>query len=99
MATLRDALPPGSYLVLSHGTGLPSARACAEMAAAVYENATAPLVLRTTRRSTAFFGGFDLMEPGLVQAPLWRPDGKPPRPRDLDKLGIYGGVGRKACST
>jgi hypothetical protein len=26
----------------------------------------------------AFSGGWDLVEPGLVQVPLWRPDGKPP---------------------
>ena len=36
------------------------------------------------------------MEPGLVQAPLWRPDGRRPRPRDLAKIGNYAGVGRKA---
>jgi hypothetical protein len=36
-----------------------------------------------------------LLEPGLVQAPLWWPEGRPPRPRDLEKLGIYAGVGRK----
>jgi hypothetical protein len=32
------------------------------------------------------------VEPGLVQVPWWRPDGKPLRPRDLAEIGIYGGV-------
>jgi S-adenosyl methyltransferase len=61
---------------------------------AVYAKATAPLVLRGHRSITALFDGWDLVEPGLVQVPLWRPDGKPPRPSNLAKIGIYGGVGR-----
>jgi hypothetical protein len=96
VATLRDALPPGSYLVLSHGTADFHPPGVAGQAAGGYEHATAPLVLRGFEQVSAFFDGFDLMEPGLVQAPLWRPDGRPPRPKDLAKLGIYAGVGRKA---
>jgi hypothetical protein len=99
VATLRDALSPGSYLALSHGTADFHPPGVAGEAATTYENATAPLVLRTFEQVSAFFDGFELMEPGLVQAPLWRPDGKPPRPKDLAKLGIYAGVGRKAGST
>jgi hypothetical protein len=99
VATLRDALPPGSYLALSHGTADFHPPGVAGEAASAYEHATAPLVLRTFDQVSAFFDGFELVEPGLVQAPLWRPDGKPPRPKDLAKLGIYAGVGRKAGST
>lgn len=95
VATLREALPPGSYLVLSHGTADFHPPGVAGQAAVGYEHATAPLVLRGFEQVLAFFDGFDLVEPGLVQAPLWRPDGRPPRPRDLAKLGIYAGVGRK----
>jgi hypothetical protein len=53
-------------------------------------------VLRGREQVASFFDGFDLVEPGLVQAPLWRPEGKRPRPRDLEKIGMYAGVGRKA---
>jgi hypothetical protein len=95
VAMLRDALPPGSYLVLTHGTQDFHPPGGADMAAAGYRNATAPLVLRTHEQVSAFFDGFDLLEPGLVQAPLWRPDGRRPRPGDLEKIGIYAGVGRK----
>jgi hypothetical protein len=96
VATLRDALPGGSYLALSHGTLDFHTSDSADLAAAGYRNATAPLVLRTREQVSAFFDGFDVLEPGLVQAPLWRPDGRPPRPKDLAKIGIYAGVGRKA---
>jgi hypothetical protein len=95
IATLREALPPGSYLALSHGTADFHPPGVAKEAAASYEHATAPLVLRSFDQVCAFFDGFELMEPGLVQAPLWRPDGRRPRPKDLDKIGIYAGVGRK----
>jgi hypothetical protein len=41
--------------------------------------------------SPRFFGGFDLVEYGLAQVPLWRPDGKPPRAKNLTRSGIYAG--------
>jgi SAM-dependent methyltransferase len=94
VSTLRDALPPGSYLALSHGTGdfRPEA---AEQAAVVYDQATSAATLRSHARVAALFEGWDLVEPGLVQVPLWRPDGKPPRPKELSKAWIYGGVARR----
>jgi S-adenosyl methyltransferase len=61
----------------------------------VYQRATAPLVLRSHAQVAALFDGFDLVEPGLVQVPLWRPDDKRPRLRDLAGIGIYGGVGQR----
>ncbi len=94
VATLRDALPSGSFLALSHGTADFHPPGTAGEAAASYQTATAPLGLRPFDRVSAFFGGFELVEPGLVQAPLWRPDGKPPRSKDLAKIGVYAGVGR-----
>jgi len=95
VAMLRDALPAGSFLGLSHGTADFHPPGTASEAAASYQTATAPLVLRNFDRVSVFFDGFELVEPGLVQAPLWRPDGKPPRPKDLAKIGVYAGVGRK----
>ena len=97
MAALRDALPDGSYLALSHATLDFHPPAVARQAVATYRNATAPFVPRPFEQVTAFFDGFDMMEPGLVQAPLWHPDGRPPRPRDLEKIGVYAGVGRKSA--
>jgi hypothetical protein len=98
IATLSDALVPGSYLALSHGTGDFHAEAAVSQATAIYERATAPLVLRSHAQIIRFFTGFDLVEPGLVQVPLWRPDGQPPGPRELAEIGIYGGVGRKTAA-
>jgi hypothetical protein len=97
VATFREALPPGSYLALSHGTSDFHPGDTVNVAAAVYDKATAPLVLREHADVLRFFDGFDLVEPGLVQVPLWRSDHQPPR--DLRKIAIYGGVGRKSSHT
>jgi hypothetical protein len=91
VATLRDALPAGSYLVLSHGTDDFADRTDAE---AVYKKATATLNLRTHAEIARFFDGFELVEPGLPQAPYWRPDSPPPP--GSQQIGLYGGVARKA---
>ncbi|MCB5908822.1 SAM-dependent methyltransferase [Streptomyces pinistramenti] len=90
VATLRDALPAGSYLMLSHtANDIYRDRTDAE---AVYNSSTAALKLRSHAEILRFFDGFDLLEPGLVQVPFWRPDG--PLPGDARGVGYYGGVGR-----
>jgi hypothetical protein len=95
VAAFREALPAGSYLVLSHATA-DFRQDAARTAASVYDQATSTVTLRTHAQVAAFFDGWDLVEPGLVQVPLWRPDGKPPRPQDLGKVWVYGGVARKS---
>ncbi|MBC2865391.1 SAM-dependent methyltransferase [Streptomyces mexicanus] len=92
VATLRDALPEGSYLVLSHATGdLHEDRR--EDAAAVYNSASATMNLRSHERVSDFFGDFALVDPGLVRVTHWRPE-EPVRP-NAPAIGIYGGVARK----
>jgi hypothetical protein len=94
VGVLRDALAPGSFLVLSHGTADFRAEA-ARQAAAVYDQATSTMTLRSHAQIAAFFDGWELAEPGLVQMPLWRPDGRPARLKDLSRIWGYGGVGRR----
>ena len=91
LAVFRDKLPAGSYLALSHATAdlRPGA---AQQAAAVYDQATSPVTLRTRAQVAAFFDGWDLVEPGLVQVPLWRPDGKP-----APAKGAGQGLGLRRC--
>jgi S-adenosyl methyltransferase len=100
VARFRDALPAGSYLALSHGTrDIPhrpdlTPEAMAEMGAKVerlYQLTTASMATRTRAQVERFFDGFDLLEPGLVEIQLWRPDDE----GGLLPGGFYGGVGRK----
>jgi hypothetical protein len=93
IAAFRDVLTPGSYLALSHGTADFHDQTLADAGRAVYSKATAPLVLRGHAQVMALFQGWDLVEPGVVQVPLWRPDSRPPGTRQLAKIGMYGGVG------
>jgi SAM-dependent methyltransferase len=89
---IKAALAPGSYLVISHGTAdFEPDRA--NTAAAGYNHASAPFVLRSKSQVERFFEGFELIEPGLVQIPWWRPDGEVAA--DADSIWIYGGIGRK----
>jgi hypothetical protein len=90
VATLRDALPAGSFLVLSHVTGDFADRSEVK---AVYNRATATANLRSHAEVERFFDGFELIEPGLIQVPFWRPDSPPPA-RSAE-IGFYGGVARK----
>src|SRR6266498_5479694 len=57
-----------------------------------YQRSTAPVALRSRAEIERFFGGFDLVEPGLEQVQRWRPDGPGPTVYG----GIFGGVGRKS---
>jgi hypothetical protein len=92
VARLRDAVPAGSYLAITHATAeAPNPKP--EVAARVvdvYQRATASLALRTGAEVARFFDGFDLVDPGLVQVQEWRPDAPSKAPG-----GIWGGVGRK----
>jgi len=69
---LRDAVPSGSHLVVSHITDAEQEEA-AHAGAAVYRRASSEMTLRSTAGISRFFDGFDLLEPGLVPLPDWRP--------------------------
>jgi len=92
MATLLDALPTGSYLVLSHAT-VDFHEDGREEAVAIYKNASATMNPRTHAEVLTFFEGLTLLEPGLVTVPAWHPDEAPEA--GLPPIGFYGGVGRK----
>jgi hypothetical protein len=92
VATLVDALAPGSYLVLSQTTPDFDPEAMAGLAA-VSEQGGIPNVPRTLADTEPFFAGLELVEPGLVPLAAWRPD--PGTDQDPDSVYAYGGVARK----
>jgi hypothetical protein len=75
VGTLRDALAPGSYLVISHATseGLPDADQAA-IAEAYQTRVETEGGLRSRAGVGRFFDGFRLVDPGLVLITEWRPD-------------------------
>jgi hypothetical protein len=91
IATLRDAVPRGSYLMMSHAT--PEFDADHEAHKAVWDGSSVRLSMRSREEVTALFSGFDFIEPGLVKVPLWHPTQR--GPIDASWMGMYGGVGVK----
>lgn len=89
---LVDALPSGSFLVLSHGTSdfLPPETGARIHRA--YTQGGMTLVGRTRAEVLRFFEGLDLVEPGLVTGPEWFRGGAAP---EFLPNGVYVGVARK----
>ena len=92
VATLVDALAPGSYLVLSQSTPDFDPAAMAALAAASEQGGIAN-VPRSLADTEPFFAGLELVEPGLVPMATWRPD--PGAEQDPRSVYAYGGVARK----
>ncbi len=87
---LMDALPVGSHLALNDGTDTDEALNTAQ--AAYNTSGALPYHLRTPDQIARFFDGLELVEPGVVSVPLWRPDPSPFPPEEIPQ---YGGVARK----
>jgi S-adenosyl methyltransferase len=73
IATFRDHMVPGSFLVLSHGCA-GDAPDQAEEARRAWDRATSAVTLRTPRQIEDMLVGFELAEPGLVSTTEWRTD-------------------------
>lgn len=97
VAELSDALAPGSLLVLTHASyeGIPLPAERAGGAVDVYKDIRNPLIMRSREDIARFFKGYDMVEPGLVPMPRWRPEGEPEE-EDPYAFSGFAGVGRTA---
>ena len=86
-----EAIPSGSYVAISHLTADQMAEEMAGVVEAM-KNSRDPMYFRSYAEVAELFDGLDVVEPGVVSAPLWRKD----YGDDLDQEGVYAGVGRKA---
>jgi hypothetical protein len=92
VATLMEAVPPGSYLALSHVASdiVPA------QAADMVRRLNRLMYEKTTPRRQAdvarFFDGLGLVEPGVVRVQQWRPDTEA---EATTPSSMWGGVGRK----
>jgi S-adenosyl methyltransferase len=91
---LLDGLPSGSFLALSHLTG-DFDPAAWEGVAAVFRRSGVIMQVRSQPEIEEFFTGLDLVEPGVVSLPRWRPGASSAaRPSDA-AVSVYGGIARK----
>jgi len=92
---LLEALPSSNYLALDDGTNVVN-KALVDEAQRLYNQSGAiPYHPRTPEQIAGFFEGLELLEPGVVSCPRWRPD-----PADRGgglpaEVDMFGGVGRK----
>ena len=91
VSELVRAVPPGSYLAISHPASDIHAGPMAEGAAAMNKSLTAPVTFRRFGDVVSFFDGLELAEPGVVATTQWRPDPG----ADTTPLPGWVGVARK----
>lgn len=93
VARYRDALPAGGYLGISHATAesRPDEMRALE---ALYATSSNPAIARSGAWITGLFGEFEVVPPGVVFVPEWRPE--PDRALDHPEHYIFfGGLARK----
>ncbi len=93
---LTTAVRPGSYLAIAHGTYDGASPETLALFAHLYEETTHPVGFRPGAAVEDFFAGFELVEPGLVFAPAWRPN-NPDEPLhdEPERAMNWVGMGRK----
>lgn len=88
---LVEAIPSGSYVVISHPTTELDGEANREAMAFWNDNATPPITARGGDEIAAFVEGLEVLEPGIVSCARWRnPDESEP------SVPQYGLIARKS---
>lgn len=90
---LRDALPSGGYLALTHSTNVIQGERADEAVRVWNEGGSTPMVLRSLEMITSFFDGMELLQPGLVPLSKWRP--APAALGAVAEVDEFAAVGRK----
>lgn len=93
IASYRTAMSPGSHLALSHAT-LDGNVELMRDHEQIYRRSATPIHARTRAQVTALLHGFDLIEPGVVYMPLWRPNPSEQAPENPERYSGYAAVGR-----
>src|SRR6202012_1666680 len=94
IAALLEPFPAGSYVALSHAT--PDGTPAINDAAKVYDEATAQAHVRGHDEVLGLIRGLELIEPGMVWTPQWRPEPGAEIPAHPDEFFYYALVACKA---
>jgi S-adenosyl methyltransferase len=93
VAKLIDAVPSGSYLAISHlSSDIEASAARSEAHDRLRQLMHEKQTLRSHYEVASFFTGLEMLEPGLVRIPEWRPH------HDAEaksRSALWGGVARK----
>jgi hypothetical protein len=94
IATFRDALAPGSYLVISHATHELHPPELTDFHRDLYRQTATPMTMRSLTQVRELFDGFELVEPGVALSEKWRPEAIA-AVDDAERVPIWAGIGRK----
>jgi hypothetical protein len=92
VADLMGAMPPGSFLALTHVASDLEPEAMAEMARRTSQQTSQRATPRTRAAVTQFFDRLELVPPGIVRVPEWRPESAEAATAPSTQ---WGGVARK----
>jgi hypothetical protein len=92
VAKLVAAVPPGSYLALSHPAKDIHAAEMAEMAKRLNQTMAEKVTFRARPEVAPFFAGLELVDPGMTNVPDWRPESDE---EASSPAALWGGVARK----
>lgn len=90
VARFHERMVPGSYIAISQPSGEGDPEAVARARAAT-QGGPIPIEFRTYDQILAFFDGFELVEPGLVDVTKWHPRMEAPRTGMI----VLGGVAER----
>jgi hypothetical protein len=74
---LMAAVPSGSYLAIAFPTKEVNPEESERAAESWNKTAKPPITLRSRADMIRFFGGLEILEPGVVSCTKWRPDAEP----------------------
>jgi S-adenosyl methyltransferase len=92
VGSLLAAVPPGSYLAISHPAADIETEAMAQMAERLNKLMAEKVTFRARPQVERFFAGLELVEPGMVRVQEWRPASEI---EARSPAALWGGVGRK----
>lgn len=95
IARYRHHMVPDSHIALSHATRLEGDESMAEHRK-MYDRSSNPMTMRTMDEVRALMEGFEIVPPGVVYMPLWRPDPGEAGLAQPERSSGYAAVGRVA---
>jgi hypothetical protein len=97
-AQLMAALPPGSYLAVSHDASDIQAESAVAASSRYNQHAPTAMRLRNAAEFSRFFDGLELLDPSVMPVNHWQP-GPPPGTRKEEALPAYAALARKPHPT
>lgn len=95
VATIRDAIAPGSYIVISHLSSAHRPDEAAQLGEHATREVGVGICFRSQEEITALFDALTVVPPGVVELPLWRPESAADVHETPGRSLGLAGVGRK----